>query len=57
VTDKRVIDGVKLPDDGSLTRNEKVWIEIIRLLSNGTDPAPPFGTVQVVRKLLAPRSG
>ena len=29
MTDTRVIDGVRLPDDRSLTENEKAWVEFM----------------------------
>lgn len=48
MNDKRVIDGVRLPDDASLTANERAWIEMIRLVSQGKDPAPTLGAVQVL---------
>lgn len=46
MTDKRVINGTRLPDDKSLTANERAWIEMIRLVSCGTDPAPTLRAVQ-----------
>lgn len=48
----RVIDGVRLPDDSSLTENEKTWIDVIRLVSRGTDPEPTLRSVQAQRNSL-----
>jgi hypothetical protein len=53
MTDRRVVDGVRLPDDGRLTENEKAWIEFIRLLSQGSDPMPTLRSVQALRQVLA----
>jgi ribosomal protein S12 methylthiotransferase accessory factor YcaO len=51
--DTRVINGIRLPDDSSLTDNEKAWVEIIRLLSQGSDPVPTLRSVQALRQVLA----
>jgi len=48
----RVIDGVRLQDDSSLTKNEKAWIEMIRLVSQGSDPGPSLRAVQALRSAL-----
>jgi hypothetical protein len=34
MTDRRVVEGVRLPDDGSLIGDERAWVEFIRLVSN-----------------------
>jgi len=52
MTHKRVIDGVTLPGDGSLTENEMAWVEFIRLLSGGSDPAPTLVGINVLRQAL-----
>ena len=52
MTLKRVIDGVRLPDDSSLTENERAWVEFIRLLSGGSDPAPIVAGIDVLRQAL-----
>jgi hypothetical protein len=45
----RVIDGVRLPDDSSLTENERAWVEFIRLTSQNTDPAPTLTAVGLLK--------
>jgi hypothetical protein len=52
MNEPRVIDGVRLPDDGSLTENEKAWIEFIRLVSKNTDPEPTFRAVQALKQAM-----
>ncbi|AHM05753.1 hypothetical protein roselon_03498 [Roseibacterium elongatum DSM 19469] len=49
-----MVDGVRLPDDSSLTDNEKAWVEFIRLASGGNDPAPTLKAIQALRKALEP---
>lgn len=38
-----------------ITENERAWIELIRLSSYDTDPAPTLETVQEVRQVFMPR--
>ncbi len=49
MTDRRVVNGIKLPDDSPPTENELKWIEFLRIASNGTDPSPGFAAVQVLQ--------
>lgn len=39
--------------DAEITANERFWIEIIRLASNDSDPAPTLGRVQQMRRIFA----
>jgi hypothetical protein len=34
-----------------LTRNEQFWVEVIRLASHDSDPAPTLAKVQALRRL------
>lgn len=45
-----------VPEVVSLTDNERSWIEFVRLLSKGLDPAPSLAAVQALRRALAARS-
>jgi hypothetical protein len=47
----RVMDGVRLPDDSSLTEKERAWVEFIRLTSRNMDPAPTLSSVQALRQI------
>ncbi|MDW4551364.1 hypothetical protein R5H32_18565 [Defluviimonas sp. D31] len=38
-----------------LTENERAWIEFLRLISNGCDPALRLGDVQLLRRLIQRR--
>ena len=40
-----------------LTANERAWIEFLRLIANGRDPAPRLQDVQLLRRLLQRRGG
>jgi len=53
MTLKRVIDGVRLPDDSSLTENERAWVEFIRLVSEGKDPPPTLRHMALLKLGLA----
>jgi hypothetical protein len=52
MTDRRVVDGVRLPDDSSLTENERAWVELLRSISAGQDPAPTLAPSQALQLLL-----
>jgi len=54
--DTRVIESVSLPDDSSLTQNERAWVQFIRLTSRNADPAPTLRLVQGLCGLLDPVS-
>jgi hypothetical protein len=36
----------------ALTPNERAWLEFLRLISNGRDPAPTLRRVQLFRRIL-----
>lgn len=42
------------PDLRSLTQNERFWLEVIRLSSWDTDPAPTLERVQQLRRIFEP---
>ncbi|MCB6179024.1 hypothetical protein LHP98_12905 [Rhodobacter sp. Har01] len=46
----RVIEGFKLPWDGALTENERLWIEILRIVCNDRVPAPDYHQVVWLRE-------
>jgi len=52
LTDNRVVDDVRLPDESSLTENEKAWVAFIRLLANISDPAPAWHRIQTLGGVL-----
>lgn len=35
--------------------NERAWIEFLRLITNGSDPAPDLKSVQILRRALGGR--
>jgi hypothetical protein len=45
--------GDKKPMPEILTRNELFWIEVIRLASHDTDPAPNLERVQALRRIFS----
>jgi hypothetical protein len=49
---RRVVDGFKLPSDGALTANERVWIEFLRIICNDQVPAPDSDMVVGLRRLM-----
>jgi len=49
---KRVVDGFKLPPDGTITDNERVWIEFLRIICNDHVPPPDSRMVVGLRELL-----
>lgn len=51
----RVIEGFKLPSDGPLSENERLWIEILRIIWNDRVPAPDHPTVVALREWAAAR--
>lgn len=38
-------------DDISLTTNERAWLEFLRLIGDGRDPAPTLRRVQLLRRI------
>ncbi len=55
MTNRRVVNGFKLPDDSPPTENELKWIEFIRIASNGTDPSPDLASVQALQLIYRQR--
>jgi hypothetical protein len=51
MTHRRVVDGVRLPDDRSLTENERAWVGLIRSITSGRDPAPTLALAQALQLL------
>jgi hypothetical protein len=49
---KRTVEGFKLPRDGSITENERVWIEFLRIICNDAVPVPDSSMVVGLRKLM-----
>ena len=49
---RRVVDGFKLPYDGPLTANERVWVEFLRIICNDQVPAPDSRMVVGLRRLM-----
>lgn len=51
------IQGVGGARDGAhdLTENERAWVDFLRLISNGCDPALRLRDVQLIRRLLQRR--
>ena len=43
----------RAPND--LTENERAWIDFLRLIGKGRDPAPTLRRVQLLRRVLARR--
>lgn len=54
-TVRRVVEGVRLPDDRSLTPNERLWVETLRAIVGDADPPPSLPVVQAVRRVLTGR--
>jgi len=55
MTGKKIVDGIKLPCDRSITDNEHEWITLLRLISSDADPAPTLANVQDLRRSLEGR--
>lgn len=49
---QRTVEGFKLPADGAMTENERVWIEFLRIICNDAVPVPDSEMVVGLRKLL-----
>ena len=49
---QRTVDGFKLPWDGAITENERVWIEFLRIICNDAVPVPDSRMVVGLRKLM-----
>lgn len=51
---QQVVNGFRLPATGPLTAHERAWVEVIRAIAGGTDPAPSLAAVQALRRALMP---
>jgi hypothetical protein len=49
-TERRVVEGCKLPSTGPLTGNELAWIEFLRIVYADEVPAPNFDQVVSLRE-------
>lgn len=49
---QRTVDGFKLPWDGSMTENERAWVEFLRIICNDAVPVPDSDMVVGLRKLM-----
>jgi hypothetical protein len=45
------------PWERPLTPNEQFWIEVIRLASHDSDPAPTLAKVQAIRRIFSSHYG
>jgi hypothetical protein len=50
-TDKRVVEGCKLPSAGPITHDEMTWIEFLRMVYDDAVPAPTFHQVVLLRQM------
>jgi hypothetical protein len=50
-TEKRVVEGYKLPSDSPLTGHELAWIEFLRINYDDVLPAPNFDQVVMLRQM------
>ncbi len=46
------VAGFKLTSEQPISRNERAWIEFLRLASSDSDPAPTLRLVQAMRRVL-----
>lgn len=53
LTDRRVFDGLRLPDDGPINQNERLWIEFLRLVFYDEVP-PPQIKISFARQVFCP---
>ena len=53
MTHKTVHEGFRLPNADPITRNERAWIELLRDISEGRDPAPSLNGIQALRQAFA----
>lgn len=49
-TERRVIEGCKLPSTDPLTVNELAWIEFLRIIYDGAVPAPTYDQIVELRR-------
>lgn len=50
-TDKRVVEGCKLPSAGPLTVHELAWVEFLRIVYDDAVPTPNFDQVVLLRQM------
>lgn len=50
-TEKRVVEGCKLPLAGPITHDELAWIEFLRIVYDDAVPAPDFDQVVLLRQM------
>lgn len=56
-TERRVIEGCKLPSTDPLTVTELAWIEFLRIVYDGAVPAPTYDQIVQLRRLSRSDSG
>ena len=49
--DDVAVTGFRLPCDRPISRNERAWIDFLRLVSCNCDPAPTLRYVQAIGRL------
>lgn len=49
--------GTPSSDPSALTENERAWLDFLRLIADGRDPAPTLRAVQILRRLVLHRRG
>ncbi len=50
-TEKRVVEGCKLPSAGPISDDEWTWIEFFRIVYDDAVPAPNFDQVVLLRQM------
>lgn len=50
-SDRRVVEGCKLPSADPITHDEMTWIEFLRIVYDDAVPAPTFDQVVLLRQL------
>lgn len=53
--DRKVVEGFKLPSSAPLTRNERAWIDMLRMIAGDADPKPTLTAVQALTASLRSR--
>lgn len=49
--DKRVVEGVRLPNDGPASQNEMQWLQLLRLVFRDDVPPPQIGIARARQML------
>jgi hypothetical protein len=47
--ERKIVNGVTTPSDAPLTRNERQWIEFLRIISRDSDPAFSASACQMLQ--------